>query len=373
MSARGIVLAFAFFAFGCEGSLHVINAGADTAKPANVRMLVSVEADKKPVMGLKPDAFTVYEDGVQSAASDFTVASPDMTSMQYTLLLLDWSGKLSDIEATQMTEGADALVKKLRPKQKVAVYAFDGAADLHPVIAFNASDAQVTSGLDGLKTWKARDNTSNLNGAIMAGAKALRTEMGENLMHGGTMITVVRDSDRASRASMKEIEELFAEPDYTRIRRFAVTIGEPGKQAKIGPVGSNETVAIEGPGVLGIKLAAMGDTIASFGSSYYVVVVCSHARAGEHELKIEVTRRSVDDKGKESSQKGTVSHKFSADGFAAGCTPAIPSEVESLTIKPEPVPVKEDKEKDKDKDKDKKDDKKKDDAKKDDAKKDDKK
>jgi hypothetical protein len=360
---KAAIALWAALLFGCEGGLRVINAGADTAKPANVRLLVSVEADKKPVMGLKPDSFAVYEDGVASTSADFTVASPDMTSMQYTALLLDWSGKLSDVEAQQMSEGADALVKKLKPKQKVAIYAFDGNADLHPVVPFTASDAQVTAGLDGLKTWKARDTTSNLNGAIVAGAKALRTEMGENLMHGGNLITVYRDADRASRATTKDIDDLFSQPDYSRIRRFAVSVGEPAKQARIGPAGSTETVAIEGPGVLPITLGKTGDTIASFGGSYYVVIVCSHARAGEHELKLEVTRKSVDDKGKESSQKGTLTHKFSADGFTAGCTPAIPSEVESLTIKPEPVPVKDekkDKEKDKDKD-EKKDDKKKDD------------
>lgn len=333
LATVGLLLALS----GCTpGGLRVVNVGADVAKPANVQMLLSVEANKQPVAGLVRANFAVFEDGAPvTSVEDVTVASPDMSSMQYTVLLLDWGGEFGGSpQADVVIEGATKLLQHLRPKQKVAVYAFDGAADLHTVVAFGQPDAQAASSLAALRDFRARDTSTNLNGAVAAAGKLLQAEIAGNPMRNASIIAVYHDPDRASRVSGEELEKMFDPPEWARIRRFAVGVGEDVKGARIGPVGATGSVLVPSHANVPAELDRLGEEMARRATSYYFVALCSHARAGEHELRIDVSRTIADAKGKEVVQTSSVHHKFSADGFGPGCKPKLPSELDALTAKP---------------------------------------
>jgi len=336
--------ALALAATGCaSGPLRVVNVGADTAKPANVQILLSVEADKKPVAGLAREAFSVYEDGVLIASpEEVTVASPDMSSMQYTVLLLDWSGEFGGSpQADAVIEGASTLLGHLRPKQKVAVYAYDGAPDLHTVAAFATPDPQALASLTALRDFRARDTTSNLNGAIVAAGKLLQAEIGGNPMRGGSIVVVYHDPDRAGRVTAQDLDKAFAQPDWARVRRYAIGVGEDVKQsqatskAALAIVGATGSFVVPSHAEVPAQLDKVGAELATLGTSHYFVALCSRARAGQHEARVDVARKVMNDKGKEVTERASLSHRFSADGFGPGCKPKLPAEIEALTAKPE--------------------------------------
>jgi hypothetical protein len=331
-------------------------------KPAAVQVLFAVEEETnhEAVLGLGPDAFQIYEDNVLVSSPDaLKVINPDLTATQSTLLLLDWSGNAAGTpDAAAMLDATNAFVAKVRP-QKVAVYAFDGTPELHPVAPFGASEAQLKSGLDALKDWKPKDDTSNLNGATAAALKTLRGATGD-LIAGGALVIVSRQPDRAGRVSQKDLDEVLQKPENSKIRRFSVSLSQAGQ-----PVAkSSEGGFFEGEGFhrrganaaqpavrstattadLPAKLEELGGRVAGFGKGYYFLVVCSGARAGQHEVRVEVTRKLTDAKGHTSVQNGTLTHKFSADGFGPGCKPTVPPEFTTAPeqlkteTKPEPKP-----------------------------------
>lgn len=333
-------LAIVLSATGCAaGGLRVIDVGADTAKPANVQILLSVEANKKPLVGLARESFAVYEDGALVVSpEEVTVASPDMSSMQYTVLLLDWGGEFGGTpQADAVIEGASKLLARLRPKQKVAVYAFDGAPDLHTVVAFGTPDAQATASLGALRDFRARDTSSNLNGAMVAAGKLLEAEIAGNPMRGGSIVTVYHDPDRAGRVTPPDLDKTFKQPEWARLRRFAIGVGEDVKQAQkgAGAIGATESVLVASHADVPAQLDHVGEEIAAVGTSYYFVALCSRARAGQHEARVDVSRKVLNDKGKEITESATLRHKFSADGFGPGCKPKLPAEIEALTAKPD--------------------------------------
>lgn len=339
---------------GCGGGgLRVTNVGTDLVKPAVVQLLFAVEDEDKheAVLGLGPESFQVYEDSVLvSSAESFKIVNPDLTGAQSALLLLDWSGSVSGTpEAAAMVDAATAFVSRVRP-QKVAVYAFDGSPDLHPVVLFGATEQQAKSGLDALKDWKGRDESSNLNGATVAALKVLRGTTGD-LISGGTLVIVSRQPDRAGRVTQNDLDETLRKPENSRIRRFSMTLTSVGTKG----AGAERSESSEGGGFfegggfrsrgaasgsaaqavsttvttadLHTKLDELGGRIAAFGKGYYVLALCSAARAGQHEVKIDVTRKLKGEKGKDITQSGTLKHTFSADGFGPGCKPTIPSEL----------------------------------------------
>jgi hypothetical protein len=326
----------ALAALSCGGGLRVANIASSAEKPANVMVYLSVDAEKVPVPHLGDEAFKVFEDGAPVTA-DLRIVNPDMTATQFTVLLLDWSGHVTPADAAAMTDGAAALMSKLRPKQKVAVYAFDGSADLHPVVAFSAPDDRAKGNLDALKDYKPRDETSNLNGAVAAGMKALRGALGESdPMTGGQLVVVARGSDRAARLKREQLAELFKAPEASKIRRFVVGAGEEAKLAQLEYIGTNDTINVPNVGGLASALDGLGVRLASFAQSNYFVSYCSGARAGQHELRVDVTRKIKTDKGGEVEQTGTLTTKFNADGFGGGCKPKIPQEFEALIPKDAP-------------------------------------
>lgn len=350
MKHPSIAIALLGVLTGCGGGLRVTNVGSDTVKPAAVQVLVAVEDEERQeaVFGLGPSSFQVYEDNVLvSSADSVKIFNPDLTSAQSTLLLLDWSGNISGTpEATAMIDAATAFVNKLRP-QKVAVFAFDGSADLHPVVAFGAPEPQAKAGFAALKEWKPHDDTSNLNGATKAALKALNGTTG-NLVATGTLVIVTRQPDRAGRVSQQDLDETLRKPENSRIRRISIALGPAESKSATtkppaGAIQGNEIVggfrsrggAAAAPtssssattADLGAKLEELADRIVGLGKGYYLVALCSGARAGEHEVRIDVTRKVTNDKGRETTKTGTLRHKFNAAGFGPGCKPTIPTEL----------------------------------------------
>src|SRR5262245_26065877 len=123
---------------GCA-SLDVRIVQEDARKPANVWVFFSVKDGPEPVPGLTADDFVIYEDGkeVSKFESNQVIQNPELSAVMYTLLLLDMSGSITESgQAGAVVDAAKAFSERIGQRQKVAVYAFDGEEDIHPVVPF---------------------------------------------------------------------------------------------------------------------------------------------------------------------------------------------------------------------------------------------
>ena len=67
--------------------------------------------------------------------------NPEVAAEHYTLLLVDMSGSVAESDQVPALQAAATeLVSQIEgSSQRVAVYAFDGAEELHPIVGFTTS------------------------------------------------------------------------------------------------------------------------------------------------------------------------------------------------------------------------------------------
>src|SRR5688572_28684403 len=161
---------------GCGASLQMTHINSEQKKPNNVWVFFSVQQGKEPVAGLAAEDFEIYEDGakVSTFESQQVILNPEVAAVMYTLLLLDVSGSITESgQIEPLVDAVDLFVERVGKTQRVGVCAFDGDAKLHAIVPFTTAEQSVRGGLAGLRTYKARDPSTNLHGAVVAGLEVL--------------------------------------------------------------------------------------------------------------------------------------------------------------------------------------------------------
>jgi hypothetical protein len=129
-------------------------------------------------------------------------------------------------------------------------------------------------------------------------------------IHFDTLIVIASGADRAGRHTRDEVKaELDGMPGA---QVYAIGVGPAAAQADLAEVGRTGSMLTGGPITLNGALTAAAVAIEQRTARYYVVGYCTPARKGEHEVRIEVRSKAL-------QQTGTVDYKFNADGMAAGC------------------------------------------------------
>src|SRR6266542_3708504 len=123
---------------GCGLKLSLVD--ASVRKPSNVAVYFSVvDADKEGVLNLIAEQFHIYEDGkmVSPFESKQTILNPEVAAVQYTMLLMDMSGSVTNSgQAPLLADAASGFSERVSKTQEVAIYAFDGAKEIHPIVGF---------------------------------------------------------------------------------------------------------------------------------------------------------------------------------------------------------------------------------------------
>src|SRR5262249_39135793 len=149
-------------------------------RPSNIAVYFTVDTDKgEPVAGLTADQFRIYEDGqpISTLESQQTILNPEMAAAHYTLLLIDMSGSVTQSgDLPAIVDAVGAFGERVEKYQKVAVYVFDGTKDIQAMAGFSTG-AALKNGIQRLSTFKPRDPSTNLNGAVVEAVRALDREM----------------------------------------------------------------------------------------------------------------------------------------------------------------------------------------------------
>ncbi len=325
MNPRVIVAPFALLAVSLTApacaTLNLYEVQSSHEKPSNVAVYFRVETGEgEPVAGLTAEQFNIYEDEelVSVKESSQTILNPEVAASHYTLLLVDMSGSVSESDdAALVGEAANLFTSRIEANNKVAVYAFDGSEKIHKIRGFTASAGSAESGVGSVGGFKAKDPSTNLNGAVIQGLEELDAglEKAENPLRFGTLVVFTDGTDRAARVSD---DDMLTAVDATPYEVFAIGLGEEISEEHLDSIGKSGFALAQDRTAVAEAFDAVAERIEGITKSYYLLSYCSPARAGVHEVTIEAVKPSDDGK---KEYKGDMTSSFDAEGFDTGCDP----------------------------------------------------
>lgn len=307
----------------CMG-LNVKHVNGAQKKPNNVWVFFTVMDGKDPVGGPTADDFTIYEDG--SAVSKFeskqVIQNPEVAAVMYTMLLVDMSGSITASgQADPLVDAAKAFSDRVGKTQKVGVYLFDGEAKIKSVVPFTEAQGAVQGGLDGLRSYKPKDDSTNLHGAVVEGLRELKKELEKDKrpLKFGTLVVFSDGTDRAARVSRDEMKDEIGKDEYEDYQMFAVGVGAEIEKANLDDIGRDGTELAQDQSKVKEVFDRIATKIEQQTKRFYLLSYCTPARKGEHEVTVEATRPNP-------KASGSLDFKFNADGFGPppDCDPKTP-------------------------------------------------
>ncbi|MFO0729127.1 MAG: VWA domain-containing protein [Myxococcota bacterium] len=295
-------------------SLQVVDQAVQ--KPANVGARLRASCDGSGLDALlTPSDFSLAEDNkVLSAFEAERVIKPaPRDTQELVLVALDLSGSVTKSGTKEeMVAGARQLVQILGADHEVAIFGFDGRADLVPFTFFTGDAMEISAAIDRVDQATTVDDSTNLNGAIIAGLDLLDAEVahrtdGKRVAH-GTLVVFTDGTDRAGRVK-----------DYTVARRlastaeasFAIGVGAEMNEDELKKIGKTGTAIARDLSELQDAFSSIAERVRAYAQTDYLISYCSPARAGDRSLNITVHRGAL---------QAAVNIGFSAEGFGAGCS-----------------------------------------------------
>ena len=310
---------------GCGGSLTVTRVNSAQKKPNNVWVFFTVDKGRKdPVAGLTADDFAIYEDDglVSKFESKQTIQNPEVAAVMYTLLLVDMSGSVTESgQSDALVDAAKSFTDQVGKHQKVGVYAFDGEEKLHSVVPFTEAQGSVQGGLDGLRKYKAKDPSTNLNGAVVEALRELKSSLDKDKkpIKFGTLVVFTDGTDRAARMTREDMKKEVNDDKYQNYEMFAIGVGAEIEKAHLEDIGKDGTELASDREKVKDAFDKMATKIEAHTKRFYLLSYCSPARKGEHLVRIEAIRNGP-------KETGSLEYKFVADGFGPPpeCDPNAP-------------------------------------------------
>lgn len=331
-----LVVGGLLLAVACAPRVRVSRINSAESKPNNVWVFFTVEQGEEPVGGLAAEDFGIYEDEqlVSKFESKQVIQNPEVAAVMYTMLLLDVSGSVTESgQSDKLVDAAEAFSERVGKSQKVGVYAFDGEEKLHSVVPFTEAKGSLQGGLAGLRTYKPKDPSTNLHGAVVAGLAKLKEELDKDArpLKFGTLVVFSDGTDRAARVSRDEMLDEMRKEEYDHFELFAVGLGAEIEQANLEEVGRDGTELATDSAKVRESFDRVAQRIEAHMKRFYLLSYCTPARKGSHEVRI--VARAKD------AGEGSLEYTFNADGFGPppACDPERkPSfDLKDTAVKPE--------------------------------------
>jgi len=296
---------------GCAGlKLQLVD--ASVRQPSNVAVYFTVDTrGGEPVADLTPADFHIYEDGqpVSVLESKQTILQPEVAAIHYTLLLVDMSGSVVDSgDMMTLIQAAASFADRVGPYQKVAIFTFDGSPHITQVVGFGGN---VRAGLHVLANRRPKDPSTNLNGAVIEGVRALHHQMANAPvpLRFGTLVVFTDGTDRAHRASPDDVGKTL---DSAGFETYVIGVGQEVDRGQLSRIGRSGTFASHNRADIQHGFDEVGARIEASSKRYYLLSYCSPSRAGQHQVEIEAVAHGA---------SGRLAHPFNAAGFGPTCDP----------------------------------------------------
>ena len=313
---------------GCSlvtGNVKVEPVAVSSQKPGNVALLVAVSQHGSGVLGLQKQDFKVFENGIalDSDQVGLTLLPAGESVARRAAVLVDMSKSLKPSERKSLTEALRPFIVRLRQREAVSLYAFDGAEKVHLVQEYSRDarpepDEKDTS-MDRLLAFSRHDASTSLYSAVMDGAQKLDASLSAEgrPIQNGTLIVIALNPDSAGRVEESKLRNFIDESPH---HYFLMTVGTSASAANLSFIGKNgETRA----GSAMTMSAPLNDVANAVDDDYfrnYLVAYCSPARAGTRDLRLQVTTHDAQGK----ASVGSYSTQIDATGFGPGCSAEAP-------------------------------------------------
>ncbi len=181
-----------------------------------------------------------------------------------------------------------------------------------------------------LAGFKPKDPSTNLNGAIVAAIKILQDEMQRSTaqLPLGTLVVFSDGTDHAARVSHDALMKALDGVDFSVL---VIGVGSEIDQGELEAIGRDGTSLSKDPGAMSKAFSDIAARLEAYSKSFYLLSYCSPARAGEHEL--EVDSQTLD------GTSGSLSYRFSAEGFGPDCDPTRKPVFDVHRVKAKRAPV----------------------------------
>ena len=316
---------------GCAG-LRLNLVDASVQGPSNVAVYFTVDTNRgEAVPGLTADQFDIFEDGrlVSTFESQQTILNPEVATVRYTLLLLDMSGSVVESGQIPLIEqGVAAFVESVGEQEQLAIHAFDGRAELVPIVEFDASAGRLAARSARLSSIRSEDPSTNLHGAIVEASRVLAEAMAASdvPLRFGTLVVFTDGTDRAHRATAGDALRAVRDADLSI---WVIGLGGEVDQQELERFGRDGFVHVGDQDAVVQAFQGVAERIQSLASRFYLLSYCSPARAGRHRLEVQARHGDL---------TGRLSYEFDAEGFQPGCDPATPPAFAVPGTSPPPRP-----------------------------------
>jgi hypothetical protein len=310
---------------GCNlvsGGVKVEPVAVSTQKPGNVALYVSVSKHGNGVLGLQKDDFKVYENGaaLDNEQIKLTLLSTNASTSRHAAVLVDMSKALKREERKALADALRPFIARLRQRESVSLYAFDGAEKVHPVQDYTQDarpepDEKDTS-MERLLSFSRKDSSTSLYSAVIDGAEKLSGSLGAegHPIENGTLIVVALNPDSAGRVEAGKLRDFVEESPH---HIFLMTVGTEASAADITFIGKTGGTRAGSAMTMGAPLNDIANAVDDELFRNYLVSYCSPSRAGKRDVKLEVTSRDAQG----NASVGSYSTVFDAEGFGPGCDP----------------------------------------------------
>jgi hypothetical protein len=266
------------------------------------------------VAGLDAKQFRIYEDNrvVSIYESKQTILNPDIEVDHFMVLLLDLSASMTESGSLPaLIAAANTFAERVTKGAQVAVYGFEGTDRLTPVVGFTRDPAALTSAISGLSSFKAKDPSTNLHGAVVEATGHLTRQMATSSrpLRFGTLVIFTDGSDRTHRVTEAA---MHAELKKAGVNRFVIGLGGEIDSGALSRLGKDGFVKTSNRQRLKGAFDQVANRIEAAGKKFYLLSYCSPSRAGKHSLKV-VAHSGV--------WQGSLSMPFDATGFQPNCDP----------------------------------------------------
>ncbi|MGH7595640.1 MAG: VWA domain-containing protein [bacterium] len=292
-----------------------------TKSPSKVSVYFRARTEYgKPVPLLQCNDLALYEDDepISIYESVYGIKDNPETARLSALLLLDLSGSVVGKSLDTLKQAAIAFVDTLFRSNsgniELGISMFDGREKPIPLAEFTADRRRLLDAAQKISPALSLDNSTNLNGAVVAGVETVNARLKSNktlgLVPAGSLVVFTDGKDRAARvASDKALKSVLE----SGLNVYAIGLKGEIDEGVLGQFGKDGFFPVDFIHNLVDKFKEVANFIKDDANSRYKLEYCSPRRKGKHQLKIKVTNKT------DYTSFGSITVAFSADGFAGGC------------------------------------------------------
>ena len=207
--------------------------------------------------------------------SKLTMLDPKKQVRRYLMILLDMSAPSQDDDGVPVVKDAVVqFIENVGEQEKVAVYAFDGRKELVPILRFEHTGERRDASIERLVAFEPKDNSRNLNGALVAAAATLKAEMDASRkpLALGTLLVLTEGTDRAHRATISEAAAALKDAG---LEAYAVALGAEIKPPLRPWVDNRNFVNATSGKALSDAFVAFAVRIKDSASKFYLLSYCA--------------------------------------------------------------------------------------------------